>query len=93
MKLTFGEWLRRILQQNGKSMAWLAKRIGANHSLLTKWRQGNTTPGTEYFLLVVQEISTLQNRTFESVCIEAANVIGVTIGYKGNHEKPKKAIR
>lgn len=65
--------------QARKSLTWLADRIGSHPSLLCKWRSGLSNPKTEYFLLVVKEISILKGISFESTLREAAESMGIKL--------------
>jgi hypothetical protein len=77
--MNFGLWVQMELFKHEKSLTWLADRIGSHPSLLCKWRSGLSNPKTEYFLLVVKEISILKGISFESTLREAAESMGIKL--------------
>ncbi len=77
--MNFGLWVQTELFKHEKSLTWLADRIGSHPSLLCKWRSGLSNPKTEYFLLVVKEISILKGISFESTLREAAESMGIKL--------------
>lgn len=76
--MNFGEWARVQVTKEGKTLAWLAKEIGANQSLVSRWRTGSI-PRTAYFLKVILVISKLQDQPFNQVLKHGALSIGIVI--------------
>jgi len=74
--MNFGEWVRREVTSQGKTVAWLAKEIGTNQSVVSRWRTGSI-PRTEYFLRTCTVISKLSRRPVLQVIQEGAICIGV----------------
>jgi len=74
--MNFGEWVRRQVTSQGKTVAWLAKEIGTNQSVVSRWRTGSI-PRTEYFLRTCTVISKLSRRPVLQVIQEGAFCIGV----------------
>jgi hypothetical protein len=74
--MNFGEWVRREVTSQGKTVAWLAKEIGTNQSVVSRWRTGSI-PRTEYFLRTCTVISKLSRRPVLQVIQEGAFCIGV----------------
>jgi transposase-like protein len=74
----FGEWVRIQVTKEGKTMAWMAREVGASQSLLSRWRQG-AIPRTEYFLKVCCVLATLQARPICGIVQEGALVMGIKI--------------
>jgi transcriptional regulator with XRE-family HTH domain len=75
--MNFGEWTRQTVTKEGKTLAWLAKQIGTNQSLVSRWRTGSI-PRTVYFLKTCAVIAKLQRRPILEVIQEAAFCIGVS---------------
>ena len=59
-------------------MAWMAQKIGASQSLLTRWRAG-AEPRTIYFLKVCAVLATIQDRHIYGVLSEGAAVLGIDL--------------
>jgi predicted transcriptional regulator len=76
--MNFGEWARIQVTKEGRTLSWLAKEIGANQSLISRWRQGSI-PRTEYFLKVIKVVSQLQKKPFNQVLKHGAFSIGIVI--------------
>ena len=57
-------------------MAWMARKVGASQSLLTRWRQG-AEPRTEYFLKVCVELSIIQSRPICIIIQEGSSAMGI----------------
>jgi transcriptional regulator with XRE-family HTH domain len=76
--MNFGEWTRIEMTKHGKTLSWLAKEIGANQSLVSRWRQG-TVPRTAYFLKVIAVVSKLSGKPFDQVLKSGALSIGIVI--------------
>jgi hypothetical protein len=76
--MNFGEWTRIQVNREGKTMAWMAREIGASQSLLTRWRQG-AIPRTEYFLKVCIVLATIQARPISGVLNEGAKILGIDL--------------
>jgi len=74
--MNFGEWVRREVTSQGKTVAWLAKEIGTNQSVVSRWRTGSI-PRTEYFLRTCTVISKLSRKPVLQVIQEGAFCIGV----------------
>jgi transposase-like protein len=74
--MNFGEWVRREVTSQGKTVAWLAKEIGTNQSVVSRWRTGSI-PRTEYFLRTCTVISKLSRKPVLQVIQEGAICIGV----------------
>jgi hypothetical protein len=74
--MNFGEWVRREVTSQNKTVAWLAKEIGTNQSVVSRWRTGSI-PRTEYFLRTCKVISKLSRRPVLQVIQEGAFCIGV----------------
>jgi len=74
--MNFGEWVRRQVTSQGKTVAWLAKEIGTNQSVVSRWRTGSI-PRTEYFLRTCTVISKLSRKPVLQVIQEGAFCIGV----------------
>lgn len=72
----FGEWVRIQVTKEGKNMAWMARKVGASQSLLTRWRQG-AEPRTEYFLKVCVELSIIQSRPICIIIQEGSSAMGI----------------
>lgn len=75
--MNFGEWARREVTREGKTITWLAYQVGAHPSLIVKWRTRGSTPKTEYFLKTCLTISKLQNRPLIEVILEGAQSMGI----------------
>ena len=76
--MNFGEWARIQVTKEGRTLSWLAKEIGANQSLISRWRQGSI-PRTEYFLKVIKVVAKLQKQPFHQVLKHGALSIGIVI--------------
>tara|TARA_R100001440_G_scaffold75610_1_gene103280 strand:- start:1 stop:243 length:243 start_codon:yes stop_codon:yes gene_type:complete len=75
--MNFGEWTRQCVTKEGKTLAWLAREIGTNQSLVSRWRSGSI-PRTLYFLKTCSVIAKLQGRPILEVIQEGAFCIGVS---------------
>ena len=75
--MNFGEWTRKEVTSQGKTLAWLAKEIGTNQSVVSRWRMG-TTPRTEYFLKTCAAIAKLKKQPVIKVIQSGASCIGVS---------------
>jgi len=76
--MNFGEWTRKQVTSHGQTLAWLAKEIGTNQSVVSRWRTG-TTPRTANFLMTCAVIAKLQSRPVSQVIQDGASCIGVSI--------------
>jgi len=76
--VNFGEWLRMEVTRSGKTMAWMAREVGASQSLLSRWRQG-AIPRTEYFLKVCSVLATTQGKPINGIIQQGARSMGIDI--------------
>ena len=74
----FGEWVRIQVTKEGKTMAWMAREVGASQSILTRWRQG-AIPRTEYFLKVCNVLAIIQDRPICGIVQEGAMTLGIEL--------------
>ena len=77
--MNFGEYCRREVQKQGKSITWLAQQIGAHPSLIVKWRTRNCDPKTNYFLRVCVVLADMQNKPLIGIITDAAEIMEIKI--------------
>ena len=76
--VNFGEWVRIQVTQEGKTMAWMAREVGASQSLLSRWRLG-AIPRTEYFLKVCIVLATIQDMPISGILEQGARTLGIEL--------------
>lgn len=80
----FGEWVRRNLTANDKTITWLADQIGGNPTMVIKWRAG-VEPRTRNFLETCVTIARLRGDPVGVVICEASLQMGVPYEYTENN--------
>jgi hypothetical protein len=73
----FGEWVRRNLTANGKTITWLADQIQGNPTMVIKWRQG-VEPRARNYIKACTAIAKLRGDPMAVVLSEGATHLGVS---------------